>query len=71
MSVQEIKKILNHMTGTTRLMAELIYDNGMRINECMTLRVKDIDFDSKTLSIKAGKGDVDRTSILSDSLTNA
>lgn len=49
-------------------MAELIYGTGMRIGECMTLRVKDIDFDSRSISIRAAKGNVDRTSVLPDSL---
>ena len=68
MSINEVKKTFDHMKGTTRLMAELIYGTGMRISECMTLRVKDIDFDSRSISIRAAKGNVDRTSVLPASL---
>ena len=42
MSTQEVASTLDRMQGTTRLMAELIYGTGLRINECMNLRVKDI-----------------------------
>jgi len=41
---EEVKAILEQMTGVVRLMAELIYGSGLRVNECMTLRVKDVDF---------------------------
>jgi len=69
MSVGEVQRTFERMKGTPRLMAELIYGTGMRIGECMTLRVKDIDFDAKTVHIRAPKGNVDRSSILPDSLT--
>jgi site-specific recombinase XerD len=49
-------------------MAELIYGTGMRINECMTLRVKDIDFDLRSITVRAAKGNKDRTTILPVSL---
>lgn len=39
LSREEVKAMLEQMTGVVRLMAELIYDSGLRVNECMTLRV--------------------------------
>jgi integrase len=55
MSVREIQATLARMAGTTRLMAELIYGTCMRIGECVTLRVKDIDFDHRSITARAGK----------------
>jgi site-specific recombinase XerD len=71
MSTQEVASTLDRMQGTTRLMAELIYGTGLRINECMTLRVKDIDFDLRSITVRAGRGDKDRTTVLPESLTTA
>lgn len=64
MSQNEVKATLARMYGTTRLMAELIYGTGLRINECMTLRVKDIDFDLRSITVRAGKGNKDRVTLL-------
>ena len=68
MSVREVKVVLEHMSGTTRLMAELIYGTGIRINECMTLRVKDIDFDLRAITVRAAKGNKDRVTVLPECL---
>lgn len=64
LSVQEVRDIFSHMSGTTRLMAELIYGAGLRVNECTQLRIKDIDFQLKTINIRDGKGGKDRTTLL-------
>ncbi|MBD3669241.1 MAG: integron integrase [Gammaproteobacteria bacterium] len=64
LSVNEVREILSHMTGMTRLMAELIYGTGMRVSECCQLRVKDIDFDMRTITVRQGKGGKDRTTLL-------
>ena len=53
MSVREVQSCLEQMQGTTRLMAELIYGSGMRIGECVTLRAKDIDFDLRSITVRA------------------
>jgi len=68
MSQQEVQATFARMHGTTRLMAELIYGTGLRINECMTLRVKDIDFDLRSITVRAGKGNKDRATLLPDAL---
>ena len=68
LSQQEVNAILSHMQGTTRLMAELIYGTGLRINECMTLRVKDVDFDQRSVTVRAGKGNKDRVTFLPQSI---
>ena len=61
---EEVRKILGLMHGTTKLMAELMYGAGLRVNECVTLRFKDIDFGAKTISVRSGKGGKDRTTLL-------
>ncbi len=68
MSVNEIMATFDLMQGTTRLMAELVYGTGMRISECVTLRVKDIDFDNRSVTVRAGKGNKDRVTLLPESL---
>ncbi|ODC02012.1 integrase [Candidatus Thiodiazotropha endoloripes] len=68
MSKQEVEATLSRMCGTTRLMAELIYGTGMRINECMTLRIKDIDFDLRSITVRAAKGNKDRATVLPEAL---
>jgi len=52
------------MKGIYRLMAELIYGSGMRLNECLNLRVKDLDFQSASILVRSGKGNKDRITLL-------
>ncbi|MCU7932805.1 MAG: tyrosine-type recombinase/integrase [Candidatus Thiodiazotropha sp. (ex Codakia rugifera)] len=52
------------MEGTTQLMAALIYGTGLHVNECVQLRVKDIDFELRTITVRSGKGGKDRVSLL-------
>ena len=68
MSTREVQVTIGNMEGTTRLMAELIYGAGLRIGECITLRIKDIDFDLRSITVRAGKGHKDRTTLLPQSL---
>jgi len=56
------------MTGSTGLMARLMYGSGKRVEECCTLRIKDIDFASANISVRNGKGGQDRSTILPGSL---
>jgi integron integrase len=64
----EVSQILTRMTGVTGLMARLIYGAGLRVNECCTLRVKDIDLGAGVLHVRAAKGAKDRTSVLPETL---
>ncbi len=68
LSREEVKAILGQMAGVVRLMAELMYGSGLRVNECMTLRVKDIDFSGGVLNVRSGKGGKDRTTLLPERL---
>jgi integron integrase len=64
----EVKRVLVHMEGTHGLMARLLYGTGMRLMECVRLRIKDVDFTRGTITVRSGKGDKDRTTILPESM---
>jgi len=64
----EIDRLLNAMRGTNLLMARTIYGCGLRLAECVNLRVKDIDFEREAVTVRAGKGDKDRETVLPSSL---
>ena len=68
LSQQEINRLFDAMQGETLLMARMMYSAGLRLNELLRLRVQDIDFDYGYLTIHAGKGDKDRTSLLAKAL---
>lgn len=56
----EVRSILTKMRGTTRLCAILMYGSGLRVSECLALRVKDLDFERAEIAVRGGKGDKDR-----------
>lgn len=64
LNVNEVKLCLDQMHGTTQLIAQLIYGAGLRVNECLSLRVKDLDFNMQSLSVRNGKGGKDRTTLI-------
>ena len=57
---QEVLCLLDHLQGTYRLMAQLLYGSGLRLMECVRLRVKDVDFEYKAITVRDGKGEKDR-----------
>jgi integrase len=61
---QEVKSILGILDPSDWLMAVLLYGAGLRLMECLRLRVKDIEFTSNQIVIRAGKGDKDRHTML-------
>ncbi len=61
---EEMKSVLDSMTGAPWLMAMLLHGSGLRLMECCRLRVKDIDFSKNQIVIRAGKGDKDRYTML-------
>jgi integron integrase len=65
----EIQAILTRLSGTQWLIASLLYGTGMRIMECLRLRVQDIDFKRREILIRDGKGFKDRVTMLPVSLT--
>jgi integron integrase len=56
----EVRRLLAHIDGTCWLMAALLYGTGMRLMECVRLRVKDVDFDRGEIVVREGKGAKDR-----------
>lgn len=60
----EVQRVLGHLTGTYRLVAWLLYGGGMRLMECVTLRVKDLDLERREVTIRRGKGAKDRVTVL-------
>lgn len=71
LTVEEVGRVLQLMTGTPQLAASLIYGAGLRISECLALRVKDFDFGSRSVTVRNGKGGKDRTTVLPASLASA
>ncbi len=64
----EVQRLLGHLSGTHQLMARLLYGSGLCLMECVRLRVKDLDFDDRTVTVRDGKGGQDRVTILPDRL---
>jgi integron integrase len=60
----EVHKIFAHLHGSPRLMAGLLYGSGLRLMECVRLRVKDIDFGYARITVRDGKGAKDRVTML-------
>jgi integron integrase len=65
---REIQSIFDQLSGTLKLMAMLIYGGGLRLQECLQLRVKDIDIEQNILIVRSGKGDKDRRTVLPEAL---
>ena len=64
----EARSVLAHLKGDYRLMAELLYGSGLRLMECLRLRVKDIDFGYGHITVRDGKGLRDRITVLPEQL---
>ncbi len=68
LTVSETAQLLDAMSGTARLMAEVLYGGGLRVMECCRLRVKDVDFDNDLLFVRDGKGGKDRSTLLAQAV---
>jgi integron integrase len=66
LSRDEVQRLLAALDGQARLLATLLYGSGMRLMECMRLRVQDIDFDYRQITVRHGKGGKDRVVPLPD-----
>ncbi len=66
LSMQEVEKVLSRLKGIHNLMGMLIYGGGLRLMECIRLRVHDIDIERGTITVRAGKGDKDRITLMSE-----
>jgi len=63
LSRNEVRAVLDCLTGTTKLMACLLYGGGLRLLECARLRVKDVDFEAHQIVVRGGKGGRDRVTL--------
>jgi integron integrase len=68
LSRAEVELVFSHLRGEYLLMAKILYGGGLRLMECLNMRVKDIDFECKEIHVRGGKGDNDRRTILPDIL---
>jgi integron integrase len=66
MTAREVAAVLRELGGVPKLMATLLYGSGLRLMECARLRVKDVDFDMRQITIRDGKGGRDRRTVLPD-----
>lgn len=66
LSKLEVNKLLACIRGTNKLKAQLLYGGGLRLMECLRLRVKDIDFHQRQIIVRDGKGFKDRITMLPD-----
>jgi len=64
----EVKSLLAHLDGTPHLMASLLYGAGLRLMDCVRLRVKDIDLPQNQITVRDGKGQKDRITMLPQAL---
>jgi integron integrase len=64
LTIDEVKALFSSMSGTGLLIAQVLYGSGLRLMELARLRVKDIDFGMKVITVRSGKGDKDRTTVL-------
>jgi integron integrase len=68
MTKEEVTKLIDAVPADSRLMVKLIYGSGLRLMECLRLRVKDIDFGTGQLIVRDGKGMKDRVTVLPENL---
>jgi len=68
LTVEEVRVVLGQLEGRNKLILQLLYGSGLRVSECLRLRVQDIDLDRFSLKIHDGKGRKDRLTLLSPQL---
>lgn len=68
LSRDEVARVLAQLTGTIWLIVALLYGAGLRLQDCLELRVKDVDFERRQILIRRGKGQKDRVTMLPDAV---
>jgi integron integrase len=71
MTRREVRAVLRHLDGDKKLMAALMYGTGLRLMECLRLRVQDLDFSRNEITVRDGKGGKDRVTMLPRSLNKS
>jgi integron integrase len=69
LSLAEVKRIFGYLHGVPKLMAGLLYGSGLRLMECVRLRIKDVDFELAQITVRDAKGGKDRITMLSLNLS--
>ena len=64
MTVDEVRTVLEQLSGVKRLVCEVLYGGGLRLEEALHMRVKDLDFGANQITVRDGKGRVDRVTML-------
>jgi integron integrase len=67
----EAKAVLAEMNGTARLVAQLLYGSGLRLSEGLQVRVKDVSLETRTLTVRCGKGSKDRETVIARRVADA
>lgn len=68
LTLAEVQQVFSHLQGISLLLARLLYGTGMRLQEGLSLRIKDVDFDREVMIVRQGKGAKDRVVMLPRSL---
>ncbi|MBX9627414.1 MAG: integron integrase [Gemmataceae bacterium] len=71
LTVDEVRAVLGRLDGTYRLIGDLMYGGGLRLLECLRLRVKDVDFGAGQVVVRHGKGGKDRRTVLPEAVRPA
>ena len=71
LSIEEVRTVFSQLDGVCFLIASLLYGAGLRLQECLELRVKDIDFERDQIVIRRGKGQKDRRTVLPERLKDS
>ncbi|TVQ69149.1 MAG: integron integrase [Oceanospirillales bacterium] len=71
LTTEEVFKIIEQLSDRNRLIIQMLYGSGLRISECLRLRIQDICFSSLAVTVKDGKGNKDRVTLLSKQLVPA
>jgi integron integrase len=66
----EVHALLTRLDGVVRIMASLLYGSGLRLMECVRLRVKDLEFERREVTVRDGKGEKDRVTMLPATLVD-
>jgi len=69
LSRQEVRRVIERIPPALQLLVQVMYGGGLRLGEACSLRIKDIDLDRLQLTIRQGKGNKDRVTLLSERLT--
>src|SRR5258708_21959908 len=69
LTVEEARQVIFAMAGVPQLVVKLLYGSGLRLLEALRLRVQDVDFGMKQITVRDGKGAKDRLTVLAESVT--